>query len=630
MQVETIPSPPFDARRRRISSRWRHLLLVAASVGVVYVQTAGFDFVTYDDYDLVYHNQEFLSNPGNILTSFGTDVFTTHRPESVYYRPILLVSFIIDYQLWHLQPAAYHLVNVLLHALTAALLYLLMETLTSRPFLALAVGLLFALHPLQTESVGWVAGRNDLLMGLFIMSMMLFYLHARAPSPRRSLAGILSVISFALALFTKEAAAFYILLPPLFDLCTGDASLRNLFSARRGMIISGMIGVLVAYLFVRLGVFGAFIGAEKLYASAPLAERIAQAPAMMAVYLSMILLPYRLSVVHPPGEIFWFHLPWSIIALAAPLCLLILLWRAWRSDPVIAFGLLWFIVGMIPLLNIFPLAVRVLEHRLYVPLAGVTIALPRALALWFQGRRRSTLFGTAGAGILLVLAGLSFSRLQVWKNSETLWRDAIASSPKYSRSYFNLAGYYFERGEYNETVGMLRKYIALVPDDFLGYDKLRQTYFLAGDYDSAAQVCRLLIRRDPTNIHRYDDAAILYLRLGIADSAIDVYQGGLKINPGSYELHERLGDLYMKAGATEEAEREYRTALGIKPEDAAACFGIGRIEAARNRDSTAIRWIEAGLGAGVPSADILRLLDSLYVKSGEPGKSDELHRRYVF
>lgn len=357
MQAETIPSPSSDGRRSRRPLRWRHLSVLLVAVGIVYGQTAGFDFVTYDDYDLIYHNEEFLSKPGNMAAAFATDVFTTHRPESVYYRPILLVSFIVDYQLWRLQPAAYHIVNVLLHLLTAALLYLLLESLLGQAFPALVAALFFALHPVQTESVGWIAGRNDVLMGLFVASMMFFHIRGGTSSSRVPLAGTFSVVSFALALFTKEAAAFYLLLPPLYDLCRGDTTIRKMFRGKRGVRLVTMIVVLAGYFIVRLAVFGAFIGAEKHYATTPLADRILRSPAMVAEYLAMILWPFRLSVVHPPDELFWFGAPWVVLAVLAPIAVAMLLRRFWRRDAVVTLGLLWFAVGMIPLLNILPLAV---------------------------------------------------------------------------------------------------------------------------------------------------------------------------------------------------------------------------------------------------------------------------------
>src|SRR5712692_5278559 len=106
-----------------ILSRAIYPLIIVVAICCVYGQTLRFDFVTYDDFDLIYHNTEYLSNIRNLAASFTTHVFTTSRSEGAYYRPLLVASFIADYRLWGLNPLGFHLINVLLHAAAAIVLY---------------------------------------------------------------------------------------------------------------------------------------------------------------------------------------------------------------------------------------------------------------------------------------------------------------------------------------------------------------------------------------------------------------------------------------------------------------------------------------------------------------------------
>src|SRR5262249_36459551 len=157
MDVSGDPIPP---QALTPPSRRTCILLIALFTGIVFAQTLRFDFVSYDDYELVYQNGDFLSHVSNVFTSFATHVFTTHRAESGYYRPLVLVSFIVDYQVWGLNPFGYHLTNLLVHLCTVLALFLLLEKLLRDAVPALAGSLLFALHPVQTSAVAWVAGRN--------------------------------------------------------------------------------------------------------------------------------------------------------------------------------------------------------------------------------------------------------------------------------------------------------------------------------------------------------------------------------------------------------------------------------------------------------------------------------------
>jgi len=148
----------------------------------------------------------------------------------------------------------------------------------------------------------------------------------------------------------------------------------------------------------------------------------------------------------------------------------------------------------------------------------------------------------------VVLSVLTWTRLSVWRNSETLWLDAINKEPLGARAYFNLAGYYFELGSNDQVIPLLEKYVDLRPDDFTGYSKLRQTYFLTGRLNDAAAVCRTLIDRNPGNVGRYLEAGVLFERMGVSDSVIALYKEGLRYDPAFYQLHNRLGMWYGKIG----------------------------------------------------------------------------------
>jgi len=370
-------------------------VILIAAVALLYGRTVTFDFVNYDDYDLVTRNADFLGDPGNILTSFTTHAFTSHREESVYYRPVLLISYFADYFAWGLKPAGYHLTNVFLHTLAALFLFALArETLRQAGVptkaapaadagsrdetTAFFTALIFAAHPVQTESVAWVSGRNDILLGALLIGSLLCYVLQYRQGRARALMFPLSAVLFAAALLTKESALFIVPLYPLYDLTVRRESPGTLFPGIKHPGVPVFLAIALAYLGVRYNIFGSFIGAEKLYGTIPFGNRILMAPGLALVNLLFLVWPAGLSIVHPIEHVPWFDWPFILIAVAASAGLLTLWAWFFRKGPVLSWSLGWVIVCLVPVLNIFPLAVPILEHRLYLAAAGFAFARPRS------------------------------------------------------------------------------------------------------------------------------------------------------------------------------------------------------------------------------------------------------------
>ena len=612
------------------SRQWKFLFVIIVCVLVVYAQTMSFDFVTYDDYELVYQNGEFLSHLSNIFTSFTTHIFTTHRSSGVYYRPLVLTSYIIDYQLWQLSPWGYHCTNILLHCITAILLFLLIEKILKERIIALGAGLLFALHPVQTQAVAWIAGRNDLLLGVFILSMICCYSLSQEGSKHGRLYEGLTVILFIFALFTKESAAMFILLLPLYDLLIRQTPLRSLFTMSHLRVFLLMIGSLLIYFLARIQIFAGEAFVNTAFATSSIGDRIIQLPAIASELISIAVIPVQLNILHPLDRLFWLQWPWNFVALLIVIALAAAIWWSWRNDRIVCFGLIWFAAGLLPTLNIVPLAVPILESRLYVPLAGFALAAVKVMHRIVAARYGQAWF-LLFCFLLICVAGVAaFLRLPVWHDSETLWTDAIKKEPTVSKSYFNLAGYYFERQQYEKAIDLLKKYVELKPDDFTGYSKLRQTYLLVGKNDEAAKVNREILRQFPASPNRYLDAGRMFEELHQLDSAEAIYREGLQVDSTSTELHYHLGLVYAKAGMLNKAEEEYLNTLRLHPQHARALFSLGELYAQQRNFSLAIQSLERGIELGQPPAEILTLLSQLYMATAQLQKAKELAERYHF
>ncbi len=536
----------------------------------------------------------------------------------------------MEYHLWDLNPAGYHAMNILFHLATAVVLFLLVERLSRSSLVAVIAGLLFAVHPIQVESVAWIAGRNDVLLGLFVCLMITCYDASRDGSSHAARSLLSSVLFFALALFTKEAAAFYLLLIPLYDLCLSENRGKGFLSMGSLGRYASFAGVFALYLAVRHSIFGEYVGAERLYGNKPLLLRLQEVPGIVSEYLLLLAAPFRLSIAHPINQLKWFQPPWTWVSWGVLAAFILLVLWSWRRDRVAAFGLAWFAIGLLPTLDIVPVAVPILEHRMYVPMAGLALAVSRAVAILLGPRLERSWAKVAAAIPLLLLATLSYARIPVWRNSETLWLDAIEKAPAYSRSYFNLAGFYFNQQRYDDAIRLLNTYVQIRPDEFLGYSKLRQTYYLAGRNDDALRVCRDMIARSPRDANRYIETSELFETLRMPDSAIAICRTGLRVDSSLYLLHDHLGSLYARMDSLDESEREYRKTLSLNPQYMPAYYALGQIQALRRELLPAIRSIEEGLRYGTPPAGVLQLLSNLYVETGQDDKARALTQRYAF
>lgn len=591
-------------------SSWKFFLIIIVSIVIVYSQAFFFDFVNYDDPDLVYENSSYLSNVSNIFNSFTTHAFATKKKESVYYRPILIISYIVDYQIWKLNPFGYHASNILFHCITAIFLFLLMDLILHNKLIAILISLFFSLHPIQVESVAWIAGRNDVLLGFFIVMMVYFYILQYEKPEKQNLYFTLSLLSFTMALFTKESAAFFLLLIPLYDLAIRRTQFKIFLSRPTIFRYLSFATILVLYLLIRINIFGETIGAERLYGKLSLSGRLQLIPAMVLEHLSLLIAPIRLCIEHPLDKLIWLESPWNIFAIIVILGIIGTAWLTWRHHRIMFFGLLWLVIGLLPTLNVIPVAVPILEHRLYTTSIGFGLLLTIFFTLSSSNSIKKV--GVILTTIIIVTSTVgTFTRLPVWQNSETLWLDAIKKAPSAHRSYFNLAGYYYEHQRYDRTIDLLKKYIERKPEDFIGYSKLRQTYFVVGDYSSAVGVCRQMITMDPRNQSRYIELGLLFERLALTDSVINLYKEALQIDSTFYQIHDRLGIIYQAANNHHLAEYHFLQAIEVKHEYAASYFNLATLLASMGRNQDAIRIIDDGMKFGKPPENVLRLRNRL-------------------
>lgn len=351
--------------RRRFFDQWaapgaRHLVLAFLFPFLLYAPTIGFEYVHADDLDLIARNQNFLGDLTNAPRAFEQSYFETENALTnikTYYRPLAIVSFMLDAQRAGDDPRAYHLTNVVLHASVSVLLMLLATTWGALPHAALAAALVFAAHPINVQAVAWIAGRNELLLAVFgLISLIAWSRGDEAPRPRAAWIAA-HAVAFALALFSKETG---ILFPVMAVLHQRVARQRRVSRTQWvGLGVDGIIALV--WLWLR---------AEAL-AGTPVTARteimriaLMNSPQLL-VQVGKLLVPVRLNV-SPGVDAMGLVIGIASVVVLGGVALRLLP----RGSTIVA--TCWVVAFLVPTLVVPGLPAY--EHRNYLPLLGVLLA----------------------------------------------------------------------------------------------------------------------------------------------------------------------------------------------------------------------------------------------------------------
>jgi len=549
------------------------VILAALLVGMVVAAygpalSAGF---IWDDDDYVTENPLLHESDG-----FERIWLSMDAPSQ--YFPLVYTAFRVEYGLWRLDPFGYHLINVLLHAANALLLWLLLRRLEiAGAWFAAAV---FALHPVQVESVAWITERKNVMSLFFSLLSLLAWM--RFVEPRRNPARrfyALALVWYALALASKVTA------------CTLPAAQLLLLWLRGHSIDRRRIAQVAP--FVALGVaMGLVITFWERYHIGTMGDRFTIAPiesflvATRATwfYLGKLLWPAQLAFSYPKFEIDPsdpFQYSWAL----AGAILLVALW-CWRHAigraPLVA--AIFFVATLSPLLGFIPLFTfwytYVADHYQYMASIG-PIALLSAGATQLL-RDRTSLgnvgLGSAAALVLAVLGLLTWNQSRVYESEETLWRDTIAKNPTSWMAQTNLGRFMLREGRFEEAVEEYGRVFAIKPDAYRARIGRAGALVKLGREREAESDFKAALELKPDLYTAHQALGRLSWKRGARAIAIDHYEQMIAIAPQNPAGHFLMGRALESRRQFREALVHYRNALAVDPEYEEARRGVERIE----------------------------------------------------
>jgi len=487
-------------------TRFYGVVLLTGLTLACYVNSLPNAFV-WDDELLVVENSH-IRNSLYLPAMFTTDLF--HRYDELvatHYRPMQTISYMLDYTLWGLNPLGYHLTNILLHLVCALLVWGLVEKLSGVRWLALVVAALFAVHPVNTNAVAYVAGRADPMAFAFMLGALLLYIEywtrpERSPLARAGLFAA-SMVCFAGALFSRENALLLPLLVLAYCVTLG-APLKDKWS--NGFLATASFAV-IAVLFATWRSVVLDIQGKPLDVDWPMSLRLRVQTVFcsLATYLGLLVWPAHLQMQRP----LMVDGPWTHVLTAIGLCAAAAIgtFARWarRSSALALFGLCWFVITLLPLTGALSLNASIAEHWLYVPSVGLYLAVG-ATIFQLRGRwpalQHPVAVRIAAAVCVIAVAALSartVRRNQDWATPMSLHSQTRLAAPNSAGVRCNLGRAYVDAGQVDKAIEELLAAERLAPRYTRVKSNLAAYYLASGNINEALRKAEEATRLDPAN-----------------------------------------------------------------------------------------------------------------------------------
>ncbi len=499
---------------------------------------------------------------------------------SNYWRPLLLTSFAIDYQLYGLNPVGFHVVNTLLHIFSALLAFILLLKLTRKNFwLSFLPSLLFLIHPLQTEAVTYVAGRADPMSTLLSLACLIFYVSFRQKKKIKFI--FYSLGFFLLGLLTKEQVIFLPFLVALIELVFffKKADWKRVFK-----ILFPFFVISIVYFILRITVLDfnnilSGIDYEVGY-SANLWVRLLTFSLVMMKYFGLLFAPLNLHMAYDISPVQNFF-SWPVLSFSVIVVLIVMICKKfWNKNKLIPFGFLWFFIMLLPRTNIIQINRPMYEHWLYLPMLGFWLAI---IALIIHLFKHNKLVIKQIFVIFIIfciwLAALTINRNKDWDNPITFYEDNLQYTPESFIQRNNLGMAYGNAGRHEEAIDEYQRAIAIkdvypqvhynlanslvgighiaeAKKEYLASLKISPTFVIPyqnliaiyATENNLEAIDKLLVEMS-LNVERetfLDIAAVSYFNLGNKQQALEYWQELSKLQPDNLQLRSLVLSLLLE------------------------------------------------------------------------------------
>ncbi len=566
--------------------KWSYALVFCLAVGV-YLNTLENEFV-FDDSRLVVNNKDIRAlNLGAVFSHDVGGLPKGHPKHIGSYRPFTILSYAFNYSIGGLRAGGFHFVDIVLHGCCSLLCFLVCGRLLESWQWALAVAVLFALHPVHTEAVANITGRSEVLAACFFLLGLLAHMQYRETGRTRLLAAVSAC--YLSAVFSKESAITLLGAVLLYDwvfVFDGPASLRKpndsvaegrdhgkktLFAPYLCLAV-----VAVAYLFIRHLAVGElmrvpYTDVENPMAFAPFRERWLTRFYLLTEYARLLMWPFSLSADYSFNQIPLLSIkdPRNLLTLLVLGIYFGLLYWSFEKENVLFFGLAFIAITFSLTANIFiPIGTLVGERLLYLPSFGYCLALgwagQKVESVWKGPASRKGIIAAVVA-VSVFFAVRTFIRNEDWRTNISLFESAEKVSPNSVKVNYNLGHLYAREGRLKEAEEKYKRALEIKPDFNLAWVGLSGVYAFQGRVDDLKNLYADAISKRVYDVEiplNFANALVQQMRW---KQAGELYESALSFEPENTKTLTNLGLCYERLGNQEEATENYRKAIKLDP-----------------------------------------------------------------
>jgi len=603
------------------------IALLALLATLPYLNSLPNGFVDDDD-------TQVLANPYIRDFSHLREIFTKsvwsylgdYRSTTNYYRPVMTLGYLACHALFGFRPFGFHLASLMLNAAIVCLLFLMTRRMFGRSDMAVLSAAIFALHPIHTEAVDWIAAVTELELAFFYVLTFWFFLElGNAKGAKLWWTQLATAASFVAALLSKEQSLTLPLLATIYEHVYRDD--RGATPWWRKLSRYGSLwGLALAYLIVRIQLLGAFAPVtRKRYLDA--GATVLSALGLVGQYFWKLLWPVRLCAQYVFPEDLASILPWSLaglIGLALCVGLFLLLWRMER---VASFGLVWLLVTLAPVLNVkWMPSTPFTERYLYLPSVGFAWVVGWAAT---QAWRKHSARGKIGryvfaTGVCLIgLLGILriVTRNPDWRDDVTLYIKTLKMSPDAYFIYNNLGTVYWRQGNVAAAEHEWLSAEALSPYDQLILNNLGMVAYRQQRYDDAVGYFLRAIQAQANFSDAHLHLGETYEKMGLPQEAELQLRAAVALSPLNVTTHNTLANFYFDQKRYLEAEDQYWRAVQGQP-NYWAYLGLGSISWVKRDLIQAVRFFKNAEDIEPSNGRIHYLLGSVYAEMGQTSDAE--------
>lgn len=585
------------------------------------------------------------------IPAYFTDPTTFGLGRTREWRPILQITYALNYFMGGLNPAVFRSFNLLFHIGNAFLIFLIVTAICrqapekflgelhgSTALLALLSAVLFAINTANSEAVDYIWARSSLLATFFCL--LAFYCYVRGPfsrEKRQNVAWHLSgLISFGLGLGSKATAVTLPAILMMYEFLFLNPSSLNPFhlfltEPRRLKKYVPLAILSLAYVALRMVLFPRMV-TGRFAAGGP---RISSYTYLLTQFRAWIYYIRLFFWPHPLMIDFagfgWSHSLWDgrvLMSLGLVIILLIFSWRVRKTHPLISLFLFWYFIALLPEASIIPLEDAVVGYRAYpayVGLAVVSVMLSLQGLIWCwrklqpgEIKRRSFWFayGSTMAAVLILLVVATILRNRDWRSEVTLWQDMMSKDPSNPRSYMSLGLEKLIHGEYQTAQEFFDKAIQLSPKSSHAYILRGYLSFKQGKSQPAVADFATALKLDPRSPYAFFYRGELYRKLNESDKALADYNAALKSMPYYTDAYLGMAMAYLDKNDIVEATESCRKLIEIDPGDRRGYDCLGTLLLEQNRVSDAVRIYKQGVERNSEDSELWYGLGVAYQKAG--------------